>query len=117
MLTFTIRITNTGIASAPAVTAVSALPTGLTLIAPLMIRSGPGDTTVKGNLVTWQGSLAAGQSVVLTYVADTPPFTSGRPAAYYNAVQLDNGAGHVDQSELWVIPQTFIYYMPLMMKK
>ncbi len=113
-LTFTLRVTNTGTANAPDASVMNAIPTGLRLFTPTLTLSGPGNTTLPGQRIGWQGVLSAGQAITLTYVVSTPAFTNDSVGAFYNAAQVDNGAGRVSQSELWVTPHTAVYYLPVL---
>jgi uncharacterized repeat protein (TIGR01451 family) len=113
-LTFTLRVTNTGVMDAPDASVVNAIPTSLRLFTPTLALSGPGNTTLTGQRIDWQGVLSTGQAITLTYVVSTPAFTNDAVGAFYNAAQVDNGAGHVSQSELWVTPHTAVYYLPVL---
>jgi uncharacterized repeat protein (TIGR01451 family) len=115
-LTFTLRITNpTGVAATGA-TMVNALPWGLSLTMPSLVLNGSGVVTSTSNRIQWAGDLAAGAALTVTYQVSLPPFNVGINPAYYNAAQIDNGAGSLSQSALWVAPMNGVYYLPLVMR-
>jgi uncharacterized repeat protein (TIGR01451 family) len=115
-LTFTLRVTNTGATAAPSASVVNAIPTGLKLLNPTLTLSGPGNATLANQRIGWQGALSIGQAITLTYSVSTPAYTTGSVMAFYNAALVDNGAGSVSQSELWVAPRTTVYYFPIVMR-
>jgi uncharacterized repeat protein (TIGR01451 family) len=113
-LTFTLRVTNSGPIGAPAVSVTNAVPPSLTLLMPTLALAGPGDLTLSGQRIGWQGALGVGESITLSYAVSTPAFTKGALMAFYNAGVVDNGAGSVSQSALWVTPHTAVYYLPML---
>jgi uncharacterized repeat protein (TIGR01451 family) len=112
-LTFTLRITNTGPGTASGASLLNAVPSSLKLLTPTLTLAGPGETSAQGQRIFWQGALGAGQAVTLSYAVSTPAFANGAVGAFYNAAQVDDGAGRVSQSALWVTPRTAAYYLPV----
>ncbi|MCL4506574.1 MAG: S8 family serine peptidase [Chloroflexi bacterium] len=116
IVTFTLHVENDSGIGAPAASLVDAVPFGLTLLTPTISLSGGGVISSTGNRIDWQGSLAAGDAVTITYQVSIPLMRMDQPLSYFNAADIGNGAGDVTQSALWVTPARFIYYMPVIMK-
>ena len=66
--------------------------------------------TAAGGLST---SPPEGPSVSATAINDRV-HTLDVAAGMHNAAEVDNGAGLLTQSALWITPQTRVYYMPLL---
>jgi len=67
-----------------------------------------------GNRINWAGGIDAGQSITVSYVVSLPRLSPIMPSTFYNAAEVNNGAGLLTQSALWITPQTRVYYMPLL---
>lgn len=113
-VTFTLRMTNTSNVAAPEARVMNVAPTGLTLMTPTVLLDGHGVISTTANRIDWTGAIEAGSSITVTYVVSLPKLTALAPAVFYNAAIVDNGAGTVSQSALWLTPLTQVYYMPLL---
>jgi uncharacterized repeat protein (TIGR01451 family) len=114
VLTLTLHVINTSGMNAPALSLVDAVPTGLTLITPSLSLVGNGTLAAHGNRIDWLGGLNANQGITVTYQVSMPAFSAEVPPAFYNTAQINQGAGIVTQSELWIGPQTMTYWLPVM---
>jgi uncharacterized repeat protein (TIGR01451 family) len=90
LLTYTLRIENTGVADG-LVTATNPLPSGLALV-PNSLRTSGGTSRVEGQVIIWEVPVAVGDSVTLTYAAvvTAPPGGS----VLRNHTMLDDGLGN-----------------------
>src|SRR5205807_71225 len=102
--------------NAPAASLVDAVPTGLTLITPTLSLVGHGTLTARGNRIDWLGGLNTNQGITVTYQVSVPAFSAEVAPAFYNSAQVNNGAGTVTQSALWIGPRTTTYWLPMMIR-
>jgi hypothetical protein len=114
-VTFTLRVTETGHVAAPFASVMAVVPSGLTLETPTLMLDGNGIITATGNRIDWTGPIEAGGGITVTYVVSTPKLLAQAPVDYYHAALVNNGAGAVSQSALWLSPLTQVYYMPLLL--
>ncbi len=113
-ITVTLHVANTSGVMAPSASVMNAVPFVLTLITPSLALTGGGVISATGNRINWAGGIDAGQSITVSYVVSLPRLSPFMPSTFYNAAEVNNGAGLLTQSALWITPQTRVYYMPLL---
>jgi uncharacterized repeat protein (TIGR01451 family) len=90
LLTFTLRVPNTGVADG-LVTVTNPLPASLDLV-PDTLQANSGTTQVEGGVVHWQVPVAVGDTAVLSYTAIITAPPSG--LVLRNRATLDDGLGN-----------------------
>ena len=116
-ITLTLHVTNTSGVDAPLAHVTDAVPFALSLITPSLSVDGGGVLTTINNRVNWDGAIEAGGAITLTYAVNIPRLNVTTLSTYYNAAIVDNGAGQVAQSALWITPEMRVYYMPVVVRQ
>jgi hypothetical protein len=79
--------------------------------------AGGGVISTTGSRIDWAGEIGAGESITISYTVSLPRLSPFVPSTFYNAAEVNNGAGLLTQTALWVTPVTRIYYMPLLSRQ
>jgi uncharacterized repeat protein (TIGR01451 family) len=111
-LTYTLQIRNTGVADGE-VTMTNRLPDSLALV-PDSLQPNIGVTQSNGQVITWNVSVAVGDSASLTYTAiitDIPP-----DFALRNRATLDDGLGNSLSLEALATVEGIPIYLPIVHK-
>jgi uncharacterized repeat protein (TIGR01451 family) len=113
----TLVLHNSGPADAPDASVDHPLPWPLRLVTGTLSSSGVGlATEVSGkNRLRWEGALAAGAPVTLTYRAVAPPVLA-EATWLYNAARLEDGQGGVWERGGWLYVQPHRLYLPVFAK-
>jgi hypothetical protein len=111
----TLRVRNDGDA-APQASVMDAVPGGLRLITSSLTLDGGGSLTFRGNRIDWSGGLEAGAAITVTYAVSVPAFSVAAPADYYHTARMDDGAGRISQSALWLTPVTRVMRLPMALR-
>jgi uncharacterized repeat protein (TIGR01451 family) len=112
-VTYTLRIHNSGPASAADAAADWTLPSDLVLLADTLQASG-GDADLEGRLVHWEGSIASGEIVTLRLQALTFPGADGGWLS--SAAVLKDGVTEVIVRGHVLELRPLRYYLPVMMR-
>ena len=112
VVTFTVRLVNSGTVSAT-VTFTDTLPVAL-LLQGIPTASASPTPTVNGQTITWSGAVGAGSGVFITYTARLTSTTMLTPTAVNLAV-IDDGRGNVYTRRAFVNPQRV--YLPLVVRR
>jgi uncharacterized repeat protein (TIGR01451 family) len=116
-LTATLVIRNDGLADALNATVDNPLPWPLRLITGTLSAEGGGTATELPweNRVLWQGEVAVGTPVTLTYRAVAPPVLLD-DLWLYNAARVQDGLGGAWERGGWLYAQPHLLYFPVFFK-
>jgi len=113
----TLILRNDGLDDAPNVTVDNPLPWPLRLVTGTLSSGGVGLATeiTRENRVLWEGALAVGAPVTLTYRAVAPPVLK-EATWLYNALRLDDGLGGAWEQGGWLYVKPHRFYFPITTK-
>jgi len=111
-LTYTLQISNTGIADA-VVTATNSLPGSLALVPDSLQTDGSVPQT-DGRAIIWTVPVAAGEAATLTYTAVISRAPPG--FAVRNRAVLDDGLGHLLPLDAWARVEGEGVFLPIIFK-
>jgi uncharacterized repeat protein (TIGR01451 family) len=108
---------NNGLADAPNASVDNPLPWPLRLITGTLSSHGVGTATERPqeNRVAWQGEIAAGASITLTYRAIAPPVLDAA-TWLYNAARLETSLGGAWERGAWLTVEPHWQYFPIFFK-
>jgi uncharacterized repeat protein (TIGR01451 family) len=114
----TLVVRNDGLADASDVNVNNPLPWTLRLITGTLSSGGVGTPIElpKENRVRWQGDVAAGEPVTLTYRAVAPSVLE-EGTWVYNAARLEPGLGGAWERGGWLFVEPKRFYFPMVLKK
>jgi uncharacterized repeat protein (TIGR01451 family) len=114
-LTYTLVVSNSGLAPAASAHVTVLLPAQTRIVTGSLALSGPGSIMTASGALNWSGSLNVGEAVTLTYQLVTAGMLTGR--TLLSEALLDDGVGGAWERALWVDVTPYRYYMPLVFKQ
>jgi uncharacterized repeat protein (TIGR01451 family) len=115
VVTCTLAVANAGPGDAPTAVVTNVLPSGATLITPSLTLVGGGAVTaVPTHTLRWEGSLAAGDRVTVTYLLAMPTDLAALPA--YDVAILEDRTGGTWERATWVLLEPRRLYFPLIFR-
>jgi uncharacterized repeat protein (TIGR01451 family) len=112
LLTYTLRVSNTGVADG-VVTATNALPDSLALVTNTL-QTSSGVTQNDGRAISWTVSVAVGDAATLTYTALITQVPPG--FVVHNRAMLDDDLGHILPVEATATVKALPIYLPIILK-
>ncbi len=110
----TLALRNTGLSDAPAATLDAPLPWTMQLVTGTLSASAGAPTELPTeNRVQWEGSLAVGEAVTLTYRA-VAPRALAEPTWAYVAARLEDGIGGAWERGGWLYVEPHRFFFPIM---
>jgi uncharacterized repeat protein (TIGR01451 family) len=113
--TYTLSISNSGLALAASAYVTVLLPLQTSIVSGSLALSGPGSATISSGAIGWRGPLDVGQSVTLTYRLNTTRMLEDR--SLLSEALLADGAGGTWERILWVDVVPYRVILPLMFKQ
>jgi uncharacterized repeat protein (TIGR01451 family) len=111
-LTYTLEISNTGVAG-DVVTATNSLPDSLALVSD-SLKAGSGNIQLEGRVITWTVPVAVGEVATLSYTAVISQVPPG--FVLRNRVVLDDGLGHALPLDAWARVKGMDTFLPVILK-
>ena len=108
--TCSVQIVNRG-AAAPTAAVTVRLPLDSELVTPSLEWEGGGVVSATTATVTWNGPLAAGARVTVSWALTAP--RTVEPSWLYSVAFLDDGAGALWERPAWLEVEPFRFYLPV----